>query len=763
MTSDRVRGGLAFAPGFASAPHPQTHEARKRRRNEVAMNQTMLCWPWELTYDGVSGQPVALHHVERGPVFEQREPMVVFFTGGLTRHNDQPQMFEIAGCRRYGYHTVLEGTSLDKGDSVSKFTLELVEEGWGISLCFRMELSWVALSVTFTNLAGTAERLQRFQWNVGMIDERLYSCCELLAPGYPPSMKEDYRPFRSLAEYREDDILTEGDPCPVGIIGVYHRDTRSANVSWVLDETFYYRIRSLRRSDCGQLQRITDVFCPADLEKGQSVTIGDMYYGNFTGSRLEIIREVSACYRRYWHQGKDVEKRRSYMAMEVTLGEKLNLSPFPDYAALEAAIPGIRKAGFNALQIMPWFPYPGYSVHDWKDVDTTYGSSEGLRHMIRTAHAHGMKVILDVVLHGPYEYDADVPSASLSPFLTEHPEWFSVTDRGGAAHSYTRSLDQANPELRQYLLEALRMYLEEYGADGFRFDAQLWNIMPNWEPQGDYLPYAGLLSGNTCADFLRQELIKDYPEVIFYCEGRGPVAGQAHDYRYSYDFWWVAWGALAPIVDSRGSFHVFSNYMNENSLSWPDFAQWYEEEMAAEPEGLTVVHHIDSHDLHEKERLIGGRFARELYGMEMHRVLFGIIAFLGDALMSYYGAQFGSEDFYHKVLGLRSDMAIFRRGKVSCTGLSADDGKTASILWEYEKQWGFYLGNLENRDKEAVLRWMKPKLPEGEYFRLKDVLGEGGSHVVSRRQLCDGMGFALPPCAAQLWIAETVGEEGRNR
>lgn len=727
------------------------------------MNQTMLCWPWELTYDGVSGQPAALRHVELGPVFEQREPMVVFFTGGLSRHNDQPQMFEIAGCRRYGYHTVLKEASLDKGDSASRFTLELEEEGWRISLCFRMEISWVALCVTFTNLADAVERLQRFQWNVGIIDERLYPCCELLAPGYPPSMKEAYQPFRTLAEYREDAILTEGDPCPVGIIGAYRRDTRSANVSWVLDETFYYKLRCLQRSGCGQLQRITDVFCPADLGKGQSITVGDMYYGHFTGSRLEIIRQASACYRRYWHQGRDVEKRRSYMAMEVTMGEKLNLSPFPDYAALEAAIPGIREAGFSALQIMPWFPYPGYSVHDWKDVDTTYGSKEGLRHMIRTAHDHGMKVILDVVLHGPYEYDADVPPAKLSPFLTEHPEWFSVTDRGEAAHSYTRSLDQANPELRQYLLEALRMYLEEYEADGFRFDAQLWNIMPNWEPQGDYRPYAGLLSGNTCADFLRRELIKDYPEVIFYCEGRGPVAGQAHDYRYSYDFWWVAWGALAPIVDSRGSFHVFSNYLNENSLSWPDFARWYEEEMAAEPEGLTVVHHIDSHDLHEKERLIGGRFARELYGMEMHRVLFGIIAFLGDALMSYYGAQFGSEDFYRKVLGLRSDMPLFRRGEAFCTGLSADDGKTASILWEYEKQWGFYLGNLENKPKETSMRWMKSELPEGDYFRLKDVLGEGGSRVVSRRQLCEGMAFALPACAAQLWIAETAGEEGRSR
>lgn len=727
------------------------------------MTKTILCHPWELSYDADSGQPHTLRHAEHGLVFEQREPILLLYTGGLTQHNDQPQMFQIAGCRRYGNNTLLRQELFDKSGTVPTVTLVLTEADWEISLRFRFEPLWVALSVTFTNLAGCTERLQRFTWNAGITDESLYPHCELLAPAYPPPMHEAYRPFRTLAEYTEDTILVEGDPCPVGIIGAYNRDTRTANASWVLDETFYYKLRCVRRCACGQLQRITDVFCPADLTPNQSLTIGDMYYGSFCGSRLEIIRRISSCYRRYWHPEHDIAKMRNYMAMEVTLGEKLNLSPFPDYAALEKAIPHIRAAGFNALQVMPWFPYPGYSVHDWKDVDTTYGSAEGLRHMIRTAHAHGMKVILDVVLHGPYEYDADSPAENLSPFLAEHPDWFSVTDRNDAAHSYTRSLDQAHPGLRQYLLEALLLYLEDYQADGFRFDAQLWNIMPNWTPQGDYRPCDGLLSGNTCADYLRKELLKTHPDVIFYCEGRGPIAGQAHDLRYSYDFWWVAWGALAPIVDPRGSFHVFSNYLNENSLSWQDFAQWYEEELAADPVGLTIVHHIDSHDLHEKERLIGGRFSRELYGLNMHRVLFGIIAFLGGALMSYYGAQFGSEAFYRKVLDLRSSMPLFRKGNCSCTALSTDDAKTAAILWKYGTQWGFYLGNLENTAKEIVLHWTQPGLPEGDAFCLVDLLGNGTSRTFTAGQLSEGLTFSLPACAAQLWVEKSAIEKSNER
>lgn len=69
-------------------------------------------------------------------------------------------------------------------------------------------------------------------------------------------------------------------------------------------------------------------------------------------------------------------------------------------------------------------------------------------------------------------------------------------------------------------------------------------------------------------------------------------------------------------------------------------------------------------------------------------------------------------------------MVLFRRGKAYCRGTSIDDGKAAVILWEYEKQWGFYLGNLENREKEVVLRWTKPDLPEGDGFRLEASLGK---------------------------------------
>ena len=56
--------------------------------------------------------------------------------------------------------------------------------------------------------------------------------------------------------------------------------------------------------------------------------------------------------------------------------------------------------GFDVIQLMPRQPYPSYNVHDYNDVDTTYGGEEALAVLVQRAHELGLRVVLDVVLHG---------------------------------------------------------------------------------------------------------------------------------------------------------------------------------------------------------------------------------------------------------------------------------------------------------------------------------------------------------------------------
>ena len=191
----------------------------------------------------------------------------------------------------------------------------------------------------------------------------------------------------------------------------------------------------------------------------------------------------------------------------------------------------------------------------------------------------------------------------------------------------------------------------------------------------------------------------------FYTESSGILTGKAHGYRYNYDTYWALWGALAPIVDERGSYLFYYNYALENTLTWPDYAQWYEEMRATMPKNMVIVNHVDSHDYHERTRYVGGQYGRQLYGEAIHKVLFGMVAFLDGGVMSYYGAQRGLEDYYGQILSLRSTHEVFRDGVFSATAIEVDDPKTIAILWRNEFEWGIYMGNLENNPKRVTMRF----------------------------------------------------------
>jgi glycosidase len=77
----------------------------------------------------------------------------------------------------------------------------------------------------------------------------------------------------------------------------------------------------------------------------------------------------------------------------------------------------LKRLGVTALWVSPVFKQPpwteayhGYGVQDFLDIDPRFGTREDLRYLVATAHAHGIHVILDVILNhsGPvFSYDAD--------------------------------------------------------------------------------------------------------------------------------------------------------------------------------------------------------------------------------------------------------------------------------------------------------------------------------------------------------------------
>ncbi|WP_394214159.1 glycogen debranching protein GlgX [Brachybacterium vulturis] len=92
-----------------------------------------------------------------------------------------------------------------------------------------------------------------------------------------------------------------------------------------------------------------------------------------------------------------------------------------------------------------------------------------VRTMVRSLHAAGFEVILDVVFNHTAEGGADGPSLSLRGldnleyYWTDHGRFFDVTGTGG-------TLDPRSVHVMDLILGSLRYWVQEMHVDGFRFD-----------------------------------------------------------------------------------------------------------------------------------------------------------------------------------------------------------------------------------------------------------------------------------------------------
>jgi glycosidase len=84
---------------------------------------------------------------------------------------------------------------------------------------------------------------------------------------------------------------------------------------------------------------------------------------------------------------------------------------------LESKIGYLKRLGVTAIWVSPIFKqvafeetYHGYGIQNFLDVDPHFGTREDLKRVVKTAHDHGIYVILDIILNHTgdvFEYDAD--------------------------------------------------------------------------------------------------------------------------------------------------------------------------------------------------------------------------------------------------------------------------------------------------------------------------------------------------------------------
>lgn len=161
-------------------------------------------------------------------------------------------------------------------------------------------------------------------------------------------------------------------------------------------------------------------------------------------------------------------------------------------AGVTARLDDLKQLGVTILWIMPIQPIgekgrkgdfgSPYSIKDYYAVDPAYGTLADFKQLVNEAHARGLRVIMDLVAnHTSWDsvmmtnkafYKQDAQGRVLPPM----PAW---TDVAG--------LNYTNPELRAYMIQMMKYWVQTCDIDGYRCDVAYGVPTDFWIQAGEEL------------------------------------------------------------------------------------------------------------------------------------------------------------------------------------------------------------------------------------------------------------------------------------
>jgi glycosidase len=147
------------------------------------------------------------------------------------------------------------------------------------------------------------------------------------------------------------------------------------------------------------------------------------------------------------------------------------------FKGVENRLDSIKALGVNVLWLMPIHPIgilnnagelgSPYSVRNYKEVSTEYGTLTDLQNLVKTAHSKNMAVIIDwVANHTAWD----------NPWISAHEDWYTKDGSGkiifpaGTNWADVADLNFSNNTMRKFMINAMKYWVLKANIDGFRCD-----------------------------------------------------------------------------------------------------------------------------------------------------------------------------------------------------------------------------------------------------------------------------------------------------
>ncbi|MCK9280947.1 MAG: alpha-amylase family glycosyl hydrolase [Melioribacteraceae bacterium] len=298
-------------------------------------------------------------------------------------------------------------------------------------------------------------------------------------------------------------------------------------------------------------------------------------------------------------------------------------------------IPELASLGINTIYLQPIFATKnkgqGYDITDYFKIRPDLGNENDLRDLIKTAKENGMKVIIDFVPnHSSIEhyfakhasqygesshyYDYYQRKKDISPYASN--------ERVGNGFVYyfdwsnMPNLNYDNIEVQNYMISAMQYWVEDFGVDGYRFDA-VWAVTAR-NPQ--------------FTRKMRLALKKVKPEILLLAEDKAaqPQAFDerfdvAYDWSESYDWvsQWMFQTVYSPYQSVFMGEQKYRSMKLRNSLS--NYGKGYSPD-------AKILRFIENNDM---DRFIN------IHGIERTKMAAAMMFTLNGVPMLYNGQEVG--------------------------------------------------------------------------------------------------------------------------
>ncbi len=159
---------------------------------------------------------------------------------------------------------------------------------------------------------------------------------------------------------------------------------------------------------------------------------------------------------------------------------------------IEAEIPRLKELGVGAVLFNPLFESErhGYDTVNFYQIDRRLGTNDEFKALVAKFHEAGIRVVLDGVFNHVGRAFAPFQEVLQKREGTDYRFWFNVNFYGNSryndgldyenweGHAELVKLRLDNLDVQNYLMDAVRFWLDEFQIDGLRLD--VCYLLPPW-------------------------------------------------------------------------------------------------------------------------------------------------------------------------------------------------------------------------------------------------------------------------------------------